>query len=45
MAASKSDSACISSVCRMPRTSANKTAQIRIRDLEEEPKVVVGNLA
>ena len=30
IAASKSDSACTSTVCRMPRTSANETAQIRI---------------
>ena len=29
IAASKSDSACTSTVCRMPRTSANETAQIR----------------
>jgi hypothetical protein len=28
-AASKSDSACTSTVCRIPRTSANETAQIR----------------
>src|SRR6185436_13037925 len=30
IAASKSDSACTSTVCRMPRTSANETAQIRV---------------